>query len=106
MITDGLWIYKGVLEDIKEHLNIPTDFDEDDSYLQSLLTVSLMAIANHLNYKNEELWADWDEIPPPILHSIRMMVGHLYNNRESVSEKKLYDVPMAVSYLLGPYIKY
>jgi uncharacterized phage protein (predicted DNA packaging) len=106
MITDGLWIYKGVLEDIKEHLIIDVDYTVDDSYLKSLLTVSLMAIANHLNYQNDDIWKDWDEIPPPILHAIRMMVGHLYNNRESVSETKMYEVPMAISYLLGPYIKY
>jgi uncharacterized phage protein (predicted DNA packaging) len=94
------------LTDIKEHLNLPSDYNGDDEYLTSLLVTALFAVANHLNMNNDDMWEDWDKIPPPIFHALRLMIGNLYNNREAVSETKLYELPKSYDYLLSPYVIY
>lgn len=42
-------------------------------------------------------------VPKPIKQAILLIVGHLYVNRETVSELSLKEVPMAAKYLLAPY---
>lgn len=47
--------------------------------------------------------AGYDAIPDDLLHAIRMIVGHLYANREAVSTVAMHDVPMAVESILNRY---
>lgn len=47
--------------------------------------------------------AGYDGVPEDLLHAIRMIVGHLYANREAVSPISMHDVPMAVEAILNRY---
>ena len=43
------------------------------------------------------------EMPEPIRAAMRLLIGHLYEHRESVTEGRLEETPMAVKSLLWPY---
>lgn len=45
-------------------------------------------------------------IPADLRHAILMIVGHLYEHREAVSEVKLEEVPLAVQTILNRYRAY
>lgn len=53
-----------------------------------------------------EFDAGHDSVPEDLLHAIRMIVGHLYANREAVSTVAMHDVPMAVEAILNRYRVY
>lgn len=42
-----------------------------------------------------------DDVPARVKHAIKLIVGHLYENRESTAIQRLHEVPMAVYSLLG-----
>lgn len=42
-------------------------------------------------------------VPAPIKAAILLMIGHLYANREAVSDTAMTEVPMAVNALIAPY---
>lgn len=48
-------------------------------------------------------FGDAADVPQPIRNAMLMMIGHLYQNREAVSDGGLVEVPMAARWLLGPY---
>ena len=48
-------------------------------------------------------WTDASEVPNAIKHAILMIVGHLYENRQDVSDRTYKQVPKGAEYLLGPY---
>lgn len=50
-----------------------------------------------------EFDAGYASVPDDLLHAIRMIVGHLYANREAVSTVAMHDVPMAVESILHRY---
>ena len=43
------------------------------------------------------------DMPEPIRQAIKLLLGHLFEHRESVSEVRLDETPMAVKVLLWPY---
>ena len=89
------------LNEIKEHLYI---FDDsDDCYLLSLIVVAEGAVLKHLNRLSYD---EFECIPEAIKHCIKLIVGNLYANRESISDAKVYNVPMTYNYLLQFYTKY
>ncbi|QFT69611.1 Phage gp6-like head-tail connector protein [Labrenzia sp. THAF35] len=45
----------------------------------------------------------YDVVPAPVKHAAKLMIGTLFDNREDVSEKKVYVVPQAIDRLLMPY---
>jgi len=47
-------------------------------------------------------YADAD-IPQPITHAIRLMVGHLYENRQQVTRQNMHDLPLGIHSLVSPY---
>ncbi len=42
-------------------------------------------------------------VPAPLLHALKLHVGHLYLNREIALEKGLVQMPMGYESLVGPY---
>jgi uncharacterized phiE125 gp8 family phage protein len=42
-------------------------------------------------------------IPKPIIHAIRLMVGHLYESRQAVAYAQSYELPMGLHSILSPY---
>lgn len=47
-------------------------------------------------------YATADEVPDEIKHAIKLLVGHFYEHRESVSEVKLQEIPQGIQNLLWP----
>lgn len=90
------------LEEIKNHLNI--DHDLDDELLKAY---SLAAIEAAQNYIGKQFGEANTESTVIFTDGIRigclMFIAHLYANRESVTDVQQYEVPMSVTYLWKPY---
>ena len=41
------------------------------------------------------------EMPETMKQAALLMLAHLYQNREAVSNEKVYDLPLAFTYLIG-----
>lgn len=93
------------LQEAKKHLQIDTDFTADDGYIIALIQVAEDSVAQHLDIALRELLAD-GELPAAVKHSILLMVGNLYANREPVAFTSVSKVPYTLEYLLGLYKSY
>lgn len=93
------------LDTVKKHLNIDSDFTDDDQYIIALVQVAEDAISKHLDIALDDLVEDGD-LPSSIKHSILLLVGNLYANREPVSYSTVMKVPYTLEYLLGLYKHY
>jgi uncharacterized phiE125 gp8 family phage protein len=45
-----------------------------------------------------------DDVPATIKAAILMMIGHLYTNREAVSDVPMGTVPLGVTAMLQPFV--
>jgi uncharacterized phiE125 gp8 family phage protein len=48
-------------------------------------------------------YADAASVPGPIKQAIKLLIGHLFENREATAPIEIRDVPFAVEALLEPY---
>lgn len=94
------------LDEIKKHLNIDPWFEQDDEYLMYLEEVSKEMVETHLGYTCEDLEYDYGVIPAPVKHAMLLMIGNLYNNRESVSTLTVKELPLSYQYLLQKFKNY
>lgn len=88
------------LNEAKKHLNIDETFTDDDLYIISLIEVAEDGIAKNCDI----VLADQVEagvLPASLKHCILLMVGNLYNSRESVSFSNLMEVPYSYKYLVN-----
>lgn len=93
------------IEEIKQHLYI--DFEADDAMLADMIQASEEIIEKYLNTTFDTLLNENGTLPFPIKQSIKIMVGNLYNNRESVSFNAYPSkIPYSYEYLLQPYKNY
>jgi uncharacterized phage protein (predicted DNA packaging) len=93
---------------VKRHLNVESDFLEDDDYIQTLIETAEENIAKDLCITVEEL-ATIDgstKIPAPLRHAILLTIGTYYSNRENVSTAKLQEIPRGARYLTELYRNY
>lgn len=81
------------LEEAKQHLRVDTD--DDDTLIASLLDAAEETVLNHLNL---EALPDAE----PVRVAILMLLGALYENRESVVDRPLSENPLFAR-LLAPY---
>lgn len=88
------------LNTIKKHLNIDDSFTEDDNYITSLIKVAEDAVAKNENIALKDIEED-GELPSSVAHSILLLVGYLYNNREATSYSVPNEVPYAYKYLVN-----
>lgn len=88
------------LNEVKKHLNIDESFTEDDNYITDLIKVAEDAVAKNENIALNDMIED-GELPPSIKHSILLLVGNLYNNREATSYSVPSEVPYAYKYLVN-----
>lgn len=95
------------LDDLKKHLNIDEIFVDDDEYIKSLGDVAEEIISKHLDIDLSVLAARYQgDIPAPVKHACKLLVGNLYANRESVVYTAVNDLPLSYEYLLEPYHNY
>lgn len=86
------------VEEVKKHLNIEEFFTEDDKYILSLIEVAHEAVKLHLN--GASIVDENNEIYPNIKQAILLLIGTLYNNRESITFASSRVVSHAYDYLL------
>ena len=96
------------LEQTKKHLNLDTDYIDDDSYITSLMQVAEAAVELHINQKLIDVVAvNGEVLPLPLMHAMLLMTGNLYANRESVSMNgKATEIPFNYRYLLNFFQNY
>ena len=85
------------LEEVKLHLRV--DHAEEDSLLAGLIATATAACADYLNILPSELATN---VPAPVKSAALLLVGTLYEHRESVSERP-YNKNPAFEALLNPY---
>lgn len=88
------------LNEVKKHINIDESFTEDDNYITDLIKVAEDAVAKNENIALNNMIED-GELPPSVKHSILLLVGNLYNNREATSYSVPSEVPYAYKYLVN-----
>lgn len=93
------------LIDAKMHLNIETEFTEDDTYISSLLDVAELAIQNYCNNAELREWRE-ETAPATVKHAVYFLVGNLYANRQIVSFAQGVEIPYTFQFLLNPYKEY
>ena len=92
------------LSQIKKHLNIDSDFTDDDSYLSSLGDVAEAAVEKHINQKlSRVVEENGGDLPAPLLHAMLLFIGNMYLNREAVSFTNVTEIPLSYGYLLDLY---
>ena len=94
------------LEEAKKHLNIDPEFTDDDAYITSLIQTAEAMVLQHLDYRDyRELMAYLEvvEVPMPVIHACKLLIGNLYMNRESVSPVNMTNIPQSFEYLLATY---
>lgn len=95
------------LEDIKKHLNIDADFTEDDKYLRELCDVAEVMVEKHIDIPLDELRdSGTSYLPSPILHAVKLYIGNLYDNRESIAFAQSNDLPHSLTSILRMYRDY
>ena len=93
------------LEQIKKHLNIDSYYTDEDSYLESLGNVCEAVVEKHIDNSLETLCVS-GVLPAPLVHSMLLLIGNYYNNRESVSTLSNHEVPLGYTYLLDLFKNY
>ena len=94
------------LERIKNHLNIDSGYTDDDDYITYLETVAEQIVEKHIDKTLEDIIAEDGEVPTPLLQAMLLIIGNLYDNRESVAYNNVVEVPNTLSYILSMYRDY
>lgn len=96
--------YTNLIE-AKRHLNIETEFSDDDVYITSLLNVAELSIQN---YCNDELFSEYTELTAPVTlkQAVYFLIGNFYANRQIVSFAQGVEIPYTFQFLLNPYKNY
>jgi len=92
------------LAQIKEHLNIESTFDGDDSYLTSLIDVAELSVSDYCNTGLSGYTSS--DIPVTVKQATLLLAAHFYVNRTMVSYAQGTEIPYSFKFLLNPYRKY
>lgn len=93
------------IKQAKKHLQIDDDYKDDDEYLIMLIQVAEDSVEQSLCIPLANLLKD-GLLPKAVFHSILLMIGNLYSNREPVSFTSVVKVPYTLEYLLSLYKHY
>ncbi|MFT0862575.1 head-tail connector protein [Ancylobacter sp. G4_0304] len=90
------------LADIKADLRIDTDDDD------MLVSAKLEAARRHVEAWCGPLEAFTGSVPGDLVEAIRLLTGHLYNNREATyaGQGEVTEIPLGFHDLIGPYRKW
>lgn len=94
------------LDEIKKHLNLDLDFNEDDDYLLGLAKVAINAVSIHIDRDFKELEDEEGNLPPALQHALLLLIANYYNNRESVTNVSANNIPFSYNYLLDLFKNY
>ena len=95
------------LDLIKKHLNIDSDFHDDDDYLKILGDVAEQVTERHIDDSfGLIMLKNHGKFPPTLMQAMLLLVGNYYNNRESVAFTGVSELPQSYLYLLSLYQNY
>lgn len=94
------------LQEIKKHLNINEDFNDDDLYLLELAKVTENIVQKHIDRELAELEDEEGNIPSPLAHAMLLLIGTYYASRESVAYVSTSELPHAYDYIIALYKNY
>lgn len=90
------------LAEAKKHLNINSDFTDDDAYIMSLINVAENVVQKHIDRELSE----FDELPTPLKQAMLLLIGNYYANRESVAFASVTALPHAYEYIIALFKNY
>lgn len=94
------------LDVIKKHLNVESDFTDDDELIVLYADAAEQAVQVHVNESIEDIAEkNGGCIPTPLFQAMLLMVGNLYQNREIVGTKTN-ALPFNYNYLIDLYRNY
>ena len=85
------------LDEAKLHCRV--DHDDEDALLGALIATATTAVADYMNMDADDVD---DTAPPPVKSAALLLVGTLYEHRESQGDRQFYKNP-AFEALLNPY---
>lgn len=95
------------IEQLKQHLNIEQDCNDDNLYLADLITVAEDVVRVNLNRDSLcELEDCTGLLPAGVIQAMLLLAGTYYANRESVTYGVPNRVPHGLEYLLDHYRRY
>lgn len=96
------------LDIVKKHLNVESEFTDDDSYIELLAEVAEQKVAKELCVTVGDLAVidGGKEIPKPLISAMLLSVGTYYANRENSVSANLKEIPQGVKYLIDLYRDY
>lgn len=93
------------VEDAKAHLNLDTD--DDNTLIAAKITAAEAWLANFIGNALDDDAAFPNGTPAPLLEAVRLLVGHLYENREgSLVGVPSELLPLGIYDLVAPYREY
>lgn len=93
------------ISEVKKHLNIDEGFTEDDVYIESLILVAKETIEHEINDTIESL-NEGGQVPPSIKHSMLLLIGNWYLNREPVTFGSASKIPYTLDLLVSVHKNY
>lgn len=92
------------LDEIKQHLNI--DYDDDNDYLTYLGKVAMRRISGMTNRSVDELTTlGGGAYPDELRLAALQLAAHWYRVRECVSSVNQVAVPFGLSFIVKPFVK-
>ncbi len=95
-----------LLEEAKRHLNLDAWFDEDDNYIMELIKASENIVEKRIGKPLNKCIDKNGELEPSVKHSILLLVGTYYNQREATSPTNISKVPYTFDFLADLNKKY
>ncbi len=98
-----------LLSELKDYLNIESDFNDYDSMLLSLLYTSKKVIQNFCRGGADEILSskNWYSNTDyfPLKTAIIQYAAHLFLHRNIITFQQSYELPLAFRFILTPYLK-
>lgn len=94
------------ISEIKQHLNIDSEFTADDLLLAQYAQAAQEVIERNIDHKLEDFEDSYGALPESLVQAIRFMIANYYSNRESVAFAATHDVPTSYQYLIDLYRDY
>lgn len=95
------------LEQAKKHLNIESDFTEDDTYIEELILLADEIVEKDIKKSLYDLENELGMTPQGLIHAAKLLVGTMYEHRESVIIGVApHEMPMSYKYLVARYKSY
>lgn len=88
-----------LLKEVKSHLNLDSDFNEDDQYIIDLIKVCEDVVSKRMGKKLSECLTKEGDLIPSVKHSILVLIGTYYSQRESTSPSTITEVPYTFDFL-------